>query len=949
MRRLLALLLVVGLVAGACSSDDPAPTTAADPLALPSFPDDDIALGVDTDVRIGTLDNGLTYYIRENDSPGGRAQLRLAVHAGSIQETDDQRGVAHFLEHMAFNGTTRFPANELVLVLQRFGAEFGPDINAYTSYEETVYELELPTDDPATVAAGFDVLAEWAGSIALDPAEIDLERGVMIEEWRLRDQNFWGRYFAGVTEVLLGDTDYADRDPLADPDQVNATTRNGLADFYDRWYRPDTMAIVAVGDFDADEIEDLITDRFSDLEARGDTDPVPEPTTEAASEPTFFVLADPEYPQAWAELNYPLPALGSPATVGSVRSAMAFDLAWDAIVARMEEQSVRSDVPYFDPSFAANPLVRGQRTPGLAAFAEPQDLGPAAEALLTEVRRAELHGFESTELDRVIAERRSAVELAYDERSTTQDGEYADAYVEHFLGGGQIASADEWRDVQLRLLDEMTAEYVAEVFSRSVGSTEPFVILVTPEAAAGDVPSEDELAEIVARVDAADIARWEESATTITALMERPAPAEIADRSPFADTGLTELTLENGARVVFLPTTIRDDVVVLLAASPGGWAVVEAGDAAEAQLAPRIVSTSGLDDFDQVDLDRFLSGVNAEVSPYVDETTEGFFGQAATRDIESLLQLVHLYMTAPRFEERARDVVIAETLPFAVDLDLVPDLAAATALADVRFGGDTRFRPIPPPEELEAFDLEAAGAAYRDRFDDPGDFVFAFVGDFDEEELEDLVRRYLGTIPGPGDVDGFVDVRPQPPAGTTDLTVTAGTGVLGGVTLLHSAETPLDSATRIEIDLLVLILQQRLTERIREELSASYSPFAFATLIEDAEQSVDIQIQISGDPDGLDAVIEATLDELVDLRDNGPTSDQLAIAREQLRRDYELLSNEGLAQAVIFAALHPGESLAQVTARIEQTGDASAADLQDLAQTLLPPDRYIVVRLVPAA
>ena len=970
--RVLALAMV--LVAAACSGSDSGSDSASDtgvgttaataPTAapattagassdattlpeLPTFDDDSEQVGVDEAVRIGTLENGLTYYIRENDSPGGRAQLRLAVHAGSIQEVEDQRGVAHYLEHMMFNGTERFPANELVLLLQRFGAEFGPDINAYTSYQETVYELELPTDNADTLRAGFDVLLEWATAVALDPGEVDLERGVLVEEWRLRDQSFWGRYFEGVTEVLLADTIYADRSPLADPAQVAATTTEGLRDFVERWYRTDTMAIIAVGDFDADVVEQMISERFDPVDPPIDPQPIPQPVTEEASEPSFFVIADPEYPQAWAELNYPLPATPYEGSVGTVRRSMALDLAWTMLVNRLQEDSLRGDAPFFDPSFAANPLVRTQRSPGLAANADPENLAATTEALLAEVERARVHGFVATELDRAVASMVGEVQLAFDERGTAQDADYADEYVEYFLGGAPIPSAEEWHELRLRLLDEMTTELVWTIFATTIATTEPFVIIVAPEASSNVIPNPTGLREIVDRVSTTEYQPWIDDIAVLETLMDRPEATPIDSRGFFADTGLTEIILANGARVVLLPTTIRDDVAVFSASSPGGWSLIPIEDVAEAQAVSDIVTNSGVGDIDQVTLDRTLSGLVVSLTPFVDETHEGFFGEAATRDLETLLQLVHLYMTKPRFEETALDIVVAENLPFAAAPEQIPNLAVAVAIADTRFGGDKRFGVLPTAEDFSTLDLDRAAEIFRDRFDDPGDFVFVFAGDFDSDVAEDLARRYLGSIPGPGDTEPFTNVRPNPPDGVIERVVEAGTGELGGATFLFSTLTEIDAAKRIQIDLLELILQQRLTERIREELSASYSPFAIAALVEEPEQSVELQIQISGDPAELDQVVQQTLAELADLRANGPTADELAIAQEQLLRDYELLSNEMLSDAVVFSADHPEESLTQMIDRIDQTFDPTVQDLRELANELLPGNRYILVRLVP--
>ncbi|MBT8215170.1 MAG: insulinase family protein, partial [Acidimicrobiia bacterium] len=285
---------------------------------MPVFPDDAEVIPTDGDVVIGTLDNGLTYYIRENEAPGGRAQLRLVVNAGSLLEDADQRGGAHYLEHMMFNGTKAYPENELVRVLQRFGSEFGPDINAYTNYDETVYELQVPTDSRATLDTAVDVLYEWASQATIDPTEVELERGVVIEEWRLRSQGFWGRYFDEVDDILLGPTIYAGQDPLGTLGNLESLSSDALRRFYEEWYRPSLMAVVAVGDFDVDRMEESIRNRFGALEDPLGAPSRPLPTTEPLEQPTTLVLVDDELPNAFVELNYPLP-VEDPSTIGALR------------------------------------------------------------------------------------------------------------------------------------------------------------------------------------------------------------------------------------------------------------------------------------------------------------------------------------------------------------------------------------------------------------------------------------------------------------------------------------------------------------------------------------------------------------------------------------------------------------------------------------------------------
>jgi zinc protease len=957
MRRTLALLLTIAVVSGACSrtatdgsSTTAGPGTTTAPTTPPpdgEFPGDEELLALDDDVRRGVLGNGLTYYIRENTAPGGRAQLRLAVKAGSVQETADQRGVAHYLEHMMFNGTERYPANELIRVLQRFGSEFGADINAYTSYEETVYFLDLPTDDPATIETGFDVLFEWASAVTLDPGEVDRERGVLLEEWRIRDQGFWGRYFVGVTERLLAGTLYAERNPLAGPALLDTTTVAGLRDFYDRWYRPDNMAIIAVGDFDVDDIQSLIEARFGDLAPRGSLDPVPIVPTEAFSEPDFLIMADPESPETFVELNYPVPMTGDPSTVGSVRREVASQLAFDILATRLHEDTLRTVTPFFDPSFAANPLVRTQASPGVAAYTNPADLGATTEWLLVEVERARALGFTEDELSRAVERYRALVEAEYDQRDSTQDRQHAAVYTEHFLGNHPAPTAEAWRDIQLRILDEMTVDQVWTAYNSTVESTHPLVILAGPESSAELFPTEADLLALIEQVASTTALPRTDEVIEVGPLMARPEPAETTSRGTFSDTGLPMIVLENGATVVLFPTTIHAGHLTLLASSPGGWAALAESAVAEAKLIDSIIGVSGIADLDAVALERHLEGETVSLVTYVSEVEEGFFGEAATKDLETLMQLLHLQMSAPRFDPIAIDIVQKRWAPIVSDPYAVPDRAVAVALAEIRFPDDQRFGHLVSPDELAALDLDEVRAVFADRFGNAGDFVFALVGDFQVAEAEDLVRRYIGTLPAAPNREDQTNVRPASPVGVIEEVVEAGTGVRGGIAYLFSTPLALDPDVRVAAAILEAIIQDRLTTKIREELSASYSPSVRIAVVEDPEDLVDIIIRVDGDPENLGLVAEAVLETLGNLAIDGPTDEEFAVGREQVLRNYELINNASLAEAIIFSAFNPGELYSEIIGRIDRVAAMEIDAVRTLAGQVITLDDYIELRLVP--
>ena len=583
----------------------------------------------------------------------------------------------------------------------------------------------------------------------------------------------------------------------------------------------------------------------------------------------------------------------------------------------------------------------------MLVFAEPENLTESTEYLLTEMQRAQQFGFTDAELDRAVGLIRNSLEFDFEARNTIQDREYAQVYTEHFLGSDPLAEASVAFDLDQRLLNEMSREQVRDTLAATIESTEPFVIIVSPANSRDVLPSEDDLLGMVKRAETEPIDARTSVEVLIGSLMDRLDGGEV-ERMPFSDLNITELKLDNGARVILLDTQIREGVVVLGATSPGGWSVVNPNDVTEAQLAPEIVTLSGVGEFDQVTLNRFLSDKTVSVTPFVDEVDEGFLGESSTDDLETMLSLVHLYMTEPNFTEAALSITTAEYLPFAEHPEQTPQLAVENALMRARFSGDPNFAPLPTGPELLGIDLEAMEAVYRDRFDDAGDFVFAFAGDFSPRVLEQLAADYLGTLPA-GDVEQYRNNRPDVPEGIISATVEAGTGSLGGLNLWFASEREHTPASRAQLALLEQVLALRLTATLREELSATYSPSVSMELTDDPVQSVELRVSVSANPLDLDSVREAVLAELSDLARNGPTSSEFSIAQEQLRREYELFSNQYLRDAFLFYATHPNEPVSDILYRADLVGSVTTEQLRDLFSDIAPTDRFIEVQLVPTS
>ncbi|HXF61890.1 MAG TPA: insulinase family protein, partial [Caldilineaceae bacterium] len=888
--RRLALLLALLLTLSGCQPIRPVeempeamPPAAEETPAPADEPGDAAAAGemlpVDPAVRMGVLENGLTYYVRANDEPMNRAELYLAINAGSVLEDEDQKGLAHFLEHMLFNGTENFPGMGVVDFLESIGMAFGPDVNAYTSFDETVYTIQVPTDDPEAVRTAFQVLEDWAAYATLDPAEIEAERGVIVEEWRLRQQTAAGRIQEQTLPFLLGDSRYAERRPIGDVEVVRSAPPEAIRRFYEQWYRPDLMAVIAVGDFDVDEIEALIHEHFADLENPPDAPPRPTYDLPSSAETQYLTASDPEETttRLWFIRRRPAEPVQ---TQDDLREDVVTDLFYLMLNERLDDIERQPDAPFLSASAGSGSLVRPVELDLVFAQTPDGRVLDALETITTEVERARRYGFTESELARAKAQLLNFYQQAYNERENTPSADYADEYLRHFLVGEAIPSIEYLYQAVEALLPAIDLAEVNQHVEELAATDNRYIYVTGPEKADAPLPAEEELAATVENALAAEIEPPVEQEVTETLIENPPAPAEIVAQTERPDLGITIIELANGVEVWMKPTDFKDDEVVFSGFSPGGSSLVSDEDFPEAALIDTIVDESGVGPFTASELSRALAGKTVSAVPYIRELTEGIEGSAAPRDLETLFQLIHLYFTQPRADESTFEVVRNRELTRLRNRAQDPNAALEDAYVRALYG-DTIRRGALPVEEVEALDLERGFEIYQDRFSDASDFTFVFVGSFDEAELTQLAQTYLGTLPATEREETWQDVSPALPTTVITDNVYAGEGERSIVQIVFTGPVSPTAQAKLELNAVAGVLDILLREELREARGGVYSSAAYAFTQDAPDPSYFVVVSFATDPARVDELVEATFDQIEQLKSNGPTAEDVTKVRAQ--------------------------------------------------------------------
>ncbi|MDP9200876.1 MAG: insulinase family protein [Gemmatimonadota bacterium] len=902
-------------------------------------------LPFDPTVTVGVLPNGMRYYIRENHKPEKRAELRLVVDAGSVLEDEDQRGLAHMVEHMAFRGTKRFARNEISSYLESVGMRYGPDINAFTSFDETVYMVTIPTDTAAIVDKGFQILSEWAHNVAFEASQIEKERPVVIEEWRLgqgaenRMQNKW-------FPVLFTGSRYGARIPIGDKTILETYKPAVLRRFYDTWYRPDLMAVVAVGDFNKQQIESLIR-RYLGAIPRSSNPrtrtlfPVPPHDSTLVS-----ITSDREATRSVIRLLYKQPKRSN-TTTATYRERLVEQLFGSMFNDRFSEITQKPNPPFITAFAAQGSLVRSAESFSLTAIVADNGIQRGLNALLTEGERAKRFGFLQAELDRAKKDLQRGIEQAYAEREKTNSNVYAESYVSAFLQSEPSTSVEYDLAAITRFLPTITLAEVNKLAGEWMTDRNRVLATTSPDKPGIVNPTRGELLLAFDAVKGANIAAFTETAPSQRLVEKDPAGGHVVSVRETKEIGLTEWKLSNGVRVLLKPTDFNADQISFSAYSPGGASLLSDAAYLAASAADLIPLTSGVGKFNVVDLQKFLAGKQVSVSPTIDDLSEGFFGNASQRDVDTMLQLVYLYFTQPRLDTGLVNTFLGRFRGVLANRSASPEAAFSDTLQVTMAQHSVRELPI-SAATLDQIDPFKSYDFYKNRFSDASGFTFVFVGNFKLDSIKPLLEKWLGGLPSTGRRETWRDTGIRPPTGVVERIVKKGGEPKARTALIFTGPFEYTRQNRYYLSALSELLNIKLREALRENLGGTYGVSVSPSASRDPEPSYRFTIGFGSAPERLEALTAAALAQIDSVKKFGTTPEYLNKVKEAALRARETaLKQNGYWLSQISTFDQSGWPLAEIPNGEKLISSLTAQDLQRAAAKYLRTDNYVRVSLYP--
>ena len=914
-----------------------------------AVPDPATPLPIDPQVKVGKLANGLTYYIQQNRRPEKRVELRLVVRAGSVLEDEDQLGLAHFTEHMAFNGSTHFKRHELVSWLQSVGVKFGADLNAYTGFDETVYMLPLPVDRKENLDKGLLVLEDWAQGVTFNDADIDSERGIVLEELRL-GKGATDRMNQVLLPKMLNGSLYARRLPIGKEDILKTFKPEAIRRFYKDWYRPDLMAVIVVGDIDPQEAERLVASHFSKLvnPARPRSRIYPEIPERKVSE--ALVVTDRESAANLVTIRYPFRPRTESSTLGEYRARMVELISAAMLSQRIAELSQQTNPPFMQGYSNTANVVHGYSAFVSSAVVGKAGALPAMRALVEEGERARQHGFSAAELERAKKNMMRFIDNLYSERDKTESAVHVNEMTRNFLDGESMPGIENEYGYYRDLLPGVTLEEVnAHVRSAIPVGQKKLVIFMGNDKSGTVVPQGDEMLATVEEAEQATAAAHEEKVLAANLMAQPPKSGRIVKESYDKALDITELLLSNGVKVILKPTDFKNDQVLMSSIRFGGQSLAEEGDIVNARYASSILASMGVKDYAPVDLQKILAGRSVRSSYGMAATSEGFGAASSSGDVETMLQLAYLQMTAPRRDQALFDVFIDKQQEQARNALARPEAVLTDTVRATLYGNHPRVGLTPRPEELDGIRLDRVMALHKERLSSAYGMTFIFVGSFELAKIKPLVATYLGGMPAPKIATAFKDRNVRPVRGVVKKEVRRGREQKSQVSLSFTGDAAVNEAEQVRFRALIEILQIKATEALREQRGLVYTAGITGGMVRYPYGSYSIHIGLPVAPENVDKAIDTTFAEVRKLQDRGPEAADLAKVKENWTSNYrKALRENGWWLANLQQSVANRTDPKQLLHMNEMIASLSAADVQAAARRYFDFNNYVQLVLHPA-
>jgi len=832
---------------------------------------------IDPDIRIGKLNNGLSYFIRKNKEPEKRASFYIIQNVGAILENDDQNGLAHFLEHMAFNGTTHFPDKGIISSLEKHGVAFGRNINAYTGFDETVYNLsDVPVEAPGLVDSCLLILNDWSHYISLTDKEIDLERGVIGEEWRT-SKNASRRMIFEVIPVILKGSKYAERDIIGNIDIIKNFSYNTLRNYYHQWYRTDLQAIAIVGDINVDEVEIKVKTLFSTIPSV--ENPTPRNPVEVPyhNETNFVLAQDKEAPQTSVSvITLEKAVLPKDKNLKYVRESHVISLMNSMINTRINELLQKENPPFVTGSISFEGFyAREYDAFSIDATARKNEEAIALEAIYTEAERAQRFGFNDNELKRAKSILLSSVENNYKEKEKIDNDTYISGMQSYFLTGEPLTSIDFDYEFLKQVIDGITTEEISAKFKEVMIDENRTIVVQGLEGSDIKHLTEQEALDIISKVKVASLVPYEDQALGSSLISEELEGSKIVKTVPLPQFDAVEWTLGNNAKVIYRKADYEKDNVILSAFSFGGISKLDNNLVLPGNLLASVAPMYGAGNYDNIALQKMLAGKKVSLSLTLSETAESVSGSSTPKDFETMLQLLFLRIARPRFDKVAHDAIIGRYSAYIGNMEKDPNKIKSDSISLITTGYNPRT-PILTKESVSKITLGDIQKIYTDRFDGVDEFTFFIVGSIDKDTVIPMVEKYIGSLPAKGRIETWIDRKVEQPEGKITKEISLPLTIPKSTVFISFAEDlKYNPYNYLGLEVIKGVLDIVYIEKVREDEGGTYDVGVSLSAQKRPEQIGEGVISFDCDPsraNELKAIIYSELDNIMKI---GPSQENL--------------------------------------------------------------------------